>query len=172
MTAAVSAFWISGFLLDEAQNLDLHPLEQIRLLSNIETQTEKLLQILLVGQPELLDKLDGPELRQLKQRVGLRCRILPLTAEQTATPSAPAAGSPGRQTVGSSPMRRSPGSPSTRAGSHASSIRPATIACSSAMRTRSDASITRSSRRPSRISRRASGERPGRVACSTPGGRR
>jgi AAA domain-containing protein len=70
-------------ILDEAQNLDLHALEQIRLLSNFETQTEKLLQILLVGQPELLDKLDRPDLRQLKQRIGLRCRILPLTAEQT-----------------------------------------------------------------------------------------
>ncbi len=70
-------------VLDEAQNLDLHALEQIRLLSNFETQTEKLLQILLVGQPELLDKLDRPELRQLKQRIGLRCRLLPLTADQT-----------------------------------------------------------------------------------------
>jgi general secretion pathway protein A len=70
-------------ILDEAQNLDLHALEQIRLLSNFETETEKLLQILLVGQPELLDKLDRPELRQLKQRIGLRGRILPLTAEQT-----------------------------------------------------------------------------------------
>ena len=70
-------------ILDEAQNLDLHALEQIRLLSNFETETEKLLQILLVGQPELLDKLGRPELRQLKQRIGLRCRILPLTAEQT-----------------------------------------------------------------------------------------
>jgi len=70
-------------ILDEAQNLDLHALEQVRLLSNFETETEKLLQILLVGQPELLDTLDRPELRQLKQRIGLRCRILPLTAEQT-----------------------------------------------------------------------------------------
>jgi general secretion pathway protein A len=69
--------------LDEAQNLSLEVLEQIRLLSNFETQTEKLLQILLVGQPELLDKLDRPELRQLKQRIALRCRILPLTPEQT-----------------------------------------------------------------------------------------
>lgn len=70
-------------ILDEAQNLDLHALEQIRLLSNFETQTEKLLQILLVGQPELLDTLDRPELRQLKQRIGLRCRLLPLTPAQT-----------------------------------------------------------------------------------------
>jgi len=69
-------------VLDEAQNLDLHALEQIRLLSNFETDTEKLLQILLVGQPELLDTLDRPELRQLKQRIGLRCRLLPLTAKQ------------------------------------------------------------------------------------------
>ena len=73
----------SVLVLDEAQNLDLHALEQIRLLSNFETPTEKLLQILLVGQPELLDKLDRPELRQLKQRIGLRCRIPSLTAEQT-----------------------------------------------------------------------------------------
>src|SRR5262249_21936391 len=69
--------------LDEAQNLSLEALEQIRLLSNFETDTEKLLQILLVGQPELLDKLDRPELRQLKQRIGLRCRILPLAMEET-----------------------------------------------------------------------------------------
>ena len=69
--------------LDEAQNLSLDALEQIRLLSNFETETEKLLQILLVGQPELMDKLDRPELRQLKQRIGLRCRILPLAMEET-----------------------------------------------------------------------------------------
>src|SRR6266852_1025457 len=70
-------------ILDEAQNLELRALEQIRLLSNFETHTEKLLQILLVGQPELLDTLVRPELRQLKQRISLRCRILPLTPEQT-----------------------------------------------------------------------------------------
>jgi general secretion pathway protein A len=70
-------------VLDEAQNLDVRALEQIRLLSNFETATEKLLQILLVGQPELLDKLDRPDLRQLKQRISLRCRILPLTGAQT-----------------------------------------------------------------------------------------
>ena len=69
-------------VLDEAQNLDLHALEQIRLLSNFETDTEKLLQILLVGQPELLDTLDRAELRQLKQRISLRCRLVPLTPEQ------------------------------------------------------------------------------------------
>ena len=66
-------------ILDEAQNLDAATLEQVRLLSNFETPKNKLLQILLVGQPELQAKLQLPELRQLKQRVGLRCRISPLT---------------------------------------------------------------------------------------------
>jgi len=70
-------------IIDEAQNLDVATLEQIRLLSNFETPTRKLLQILLVGQPELKNRLDLPELRQLKQRVGLRCHIPPLTLEET-----------------------------------------------------------------------------------------
>jgi general secretion pathway protein A len=69
-------------VIDEAQNLSLETLEAIRLLSNFETTHEKLIQILLVGQPELKDKLNAPELRQLKQRVGLRCHIGPLTAEE------------------------------------------------------------------------------------------
>lgn len=73
----------SVLILDEAQNLDVPTLEQVRLLSNFETPTDKLLQILLVGQPELRAKLDQPELRQLKQRIALRCRITPLTAEET-----------------------------------------------------------------------------------------
>src|SRR5213594_4179632 len=70
-------------IIDEAQNLDAATLEKIRLLSNFETATSKLLQILLVGQPELKAKLDLPELRQLKQRVGLRCQIPPLTPQET-----------------------------------------------------------------------------------------
>ena len=69
-------------MLDEAQNLDPSTLEQIRLLSNFETPTTKLLQILLVGQPELKAKLRLPELQQLKQRVGLRCQIPPLTLKE------------------------------------------------------------------------------------------
>jgi type II secretory pathway predicted ATPase ExeA len=69
-------------IFDEAQNLDPATLEQIRLLSNFETPTEKLLQILLVGQPELKDKLHLPELQQLKQRIGLRCQIPPLAPEE------------------------------------------------------------------------------------------
>jgi general secretion pathway protein A len=70
-------------ILDEAQNLTPDTLEQVRLLSNFETPTHKLLQILLVGQPELRAKLQLPELRQLKQRIGLRCAIRPLTLEET-----------------------------------------------------------------------------------------
>lgn len=70
-------------IIDEAQNLDISTLEQIRLLSNFETATSKLLQILLVGQPELKNKLNLPELHQLKQRLGLRCQIPPLTLKET-----------------------------------------------------------------------------------------
>jgi len=70
-------------IIDEAQNLPSETMEQVRLLSNFETPTTKLLQILLVGQPELRAKLDLPELRQLRQRISLRCQIAPLTAEET-----------------------------------------------------------------------------------------
>ncbi len=70
-------------ILDEAQTLGAPTLEQVRLLSNFETATEKLIQILLVGQPELTAKLRLPELRQLKQRIGLRCRVPPLTPAET-----------------------------------------------------------------------------------------
>ncbi len=72
-------------ILDEAQNLDAATLEQVRLLSNFETPTSKLLQILLVGQPELKAKLALPQLRSLKQRVGLRCRLSPLTGAEAHT---------------------------------------------------------------------------------------
>jgi general secretion pathway protein A len=65
-------------ILDEAQNLEVSTLEQVRLLSNFESPSGKLLQILLVGQPELQTQLDRPELRQLKQRIALRGRIAPL----------------------------------------------------------------------------------------------
>ena len=70
-------------IIDEAQNLSVPTLEMIRLLSNFETASQKLMQILLVGQPELRDKLNLPELRQLKQRIGLRCHIAPLSPEET-----------------------------------------------------------------------------------------
>jgi len=70
-------------VIDEAQNLTVETLEAVRLLSNFETTNQKLMQILLVGQPELRDKLNLPELRQLKQRVGLRCHIASLSPEET-----------------------------------------------------------------------------------------
>ncbi|MGB2662588.1 MAG: AAA family ATPase [Candidatus Acidiferrum sp.] len=70
-------------ILDEAQNLTFPVLEEIRLLTNLETSTDKLLQIVLSGQPELEDKLKLPELRQLRQRIMLRCKTTPLTKEQT-----------------------------------------------------------------------------------------
>jgi len=69
-------------IIDEAQNLDIRTLEQIRLLSNFETHSDKLLQIVLAGQPELRVKLQRPELRQLRQRIGLRCAITPMDGEQ------------------------------------------------------------------------------------------
>lgn len=70
-------------IIDEAQNLSLEALEMIRLLSNLETETFKLLQILLVGQPELLTKLSIPELRQLRQRLQIHAQLIPLDPEQT-----------------------------------------------------------------------------------------
>lgn len=69
-------------VLDEAQNLTVRQLEQVRLLSNLETEKEKLLQIILVGQPELCEKLKLNELRQLNQRVAVRYHILPLGREE------------------------------------------------------------------------------------------
>ena len=70
-------------IIDEAQNLTYPVLEEIRLLTNLETSTEKLLQIVLSGQPELEEKLKLPQLRQLRQRIMLRCRTTPLSEEQT-----------------------------------------------------------------------------------------
>jgi general secretion pathway protein A len=70
-------------ILDEAQNLTFPVLEEIRLLTNLETSTEKLLQIVLSGQSELDEKLNLPQLRQLRQRIMIRCKTGPLTKEQT-----------------------------------------------------------------------------------------
>lgn len=70
-------------ILDEAQNLTFPVLEEIRLLTNLETSTEKLLQIVLSGQSELDEKLNLPQLRQLRQRIMIRCKTSPLTKEQT-----------------------------------------------------------------------------------------
>jgi type II secretory pathway predicted ATPase ExeA len=70
-------------IVDEAQNLSPQMLEEIRLLTNLETSTEKLLQIVLAGQPELEFKLNQPELRQLRQRITLRAKTRQLTIEET-----------------------------------------------------------------------------------------
>ena len=70
-------------IVDEAQNLSDEVLEEIRMLTNLETFTEKLLQIVLVGQPELEAKLKEPHLRQLRQRLTLRAKTHPLTPEET-----------------------------------------------------------------------------------------
>jgi general secretion pathway protein A len=70
-------------IVDEAQGLPLHVLEEIRMLLNLETPHEKLLQIVLVGQPELEERLRRPDLRQLKQRITLRCKTTALTLEET-----------------------------------------------------------------------------------------
>ena len=70
-------------IFDEAQHLSAEFLEQIRVLSNLETEHEKLLQIVLVGQPELLEKISHPSLAQLDQRVSLRCMLSDLNREET-----------------------------------------------------------------------------------------
>ena len=70
-------------IVDEAQNLERDVLEEIRLLGNLEDRYGKLLQIVLAGQPELDRKLDAPDLRQLKQRIVLRCSLRPFTEKET-----------------------------------------------------------------------------------------
>lgn len=70
-------------IVDEAHDLPIETLEELRLLSNLETTEDKLLQIILVGQPELDKKLESTELRQLKQRIALRTQLNALTEQQT-----------------------------------------------------------------------------------------
>lgn len=69
-------------IIDEAQNLDAAALEEVRLLSNLETDTEKLMQIILTGQPELLNLLEQPSLRQLRQRIAVEHHMEPLEPDQ------------------------------------------------------------------------------------------
>ena len=73
----------SVLIVDEAQNLSVDSLEELRMLSNLETDDTKLLQIILVGQTELKKVLSVPELRQLRQRITIHCHLQPLTAEET-----------------------------------------------------------------------------------------
>jgi general secretion pathway protein A len=70
-------------IIDEAQNMPVDTLENLRMLSNLETSTDKLIQIVLIGQPELDDILNKYELRQLKQRIAIRATICPLTREES-----------------------------------------------------------------------------------------
>jgi len=71
-----------ALLIDEAQDLEYSVLEDLRLLSNLETAKEKILQIVLSGQPELAQKLGNPSLRQLRQRIAVSCRLMPLGREE------------------------------------------------------------------------------------------
>jgi len=71
-------------IIDESQNLDPELMEQVRMLSNLETDQHKLMQIILSGQPELKDRLQQPDLRQLRQRVMVHCDLEPLSAMETA----------------------------------------------------------------------------------------
>ena len=79
-----SAGRIVLLVIDEAQNLSLPALEEIRMLSNLETEKSKLLQIVLVGQPDLRDKLDRPELEQLRQRITVSYHLDALDADETS----------------------------------------------------------------------------------------
>jgi general secretion pathway protein A len=74
---------LCAIVVDEAQNLSWELLEEIRLLTNLETSSEKLVQIILSGQPELEEKLRDPSVRQLRQRISLWCRTRPLTSDET-----------------------------------------------------------------------------------------
>ena len=91
LTDALHQFLLANFargrktvlMIDEAQHLGFDVLEQIRLLTNLETDEEKLLQIILIGQPELAEKLARPELRQLNQRITARYNLEPLSRQET-----------------------------------------------------------------------------------------
>ena len=85
---------MTALVIDEAQCLPDELLEEVRLLANIESASEKLLSIVLAGQPELATRLNQPSLRQLKQRIGLRCALAPLDLPETAPTSPRASASP------------------------------------------------------------------------------
>ncbi len=72
-----------AIVIDEAQDLDPQVLEQVRLLSNLETDQHKLMQLILIGQPELAKRLQAPEWRQLRQRIMVHCNLRPLSAPET-----------------------------------------------------------------------------------------
>jgi general secretion pathway protein A len=84
VTARHEAGGLTALVIDEAQSLPHELLEEIRLLANIETETDKLLPVVLAGQPELAERLEHEDLRQLKQRVALRCDLQALDIRETA----------------------------------------------------------------------------------------
>ena len=98
---------VTALIVDEAQALPLELLEEVRLLANIETTTEKLLPVVLAGQPQLAGRLNDPELQQLKQRVALRCELPPLDLQETAAYIAGRIRIAGGDGTRSSPARRS-----------------------------------------------------------------
>jgi type II secretory pathway predicted ATPase ExeA len=75
---------VTAIVIDEAQSLPIQLLEEIRLLANLETNEVKLMQVVLVGQPELAERLNEPGLRQLKQRIALRCTLMAMSLQETA----------------------------------------------------------------------------------------
>ena len=75
---------ITVLIVDEAQSLPFDLVEEVRLLANIETNEQKLLSVIVAGQPEIAARLNDPALRQLKQRIALRCALRPLTVQETA----------------------------------------------------------------------------------------
>jgi general secretion pathway protein A len=84
LAARHSSRMMAALIIDEAQCLPDALLEEVRLLANIESASEKLLSIILAGQPELAARMNHPSLRQLKQRIGLRCSLAALDASETA----------------------------------------------------------------------------------------
>ncbi len=84
VTSRASEDKVLALIVDEAQSLPLELLEEIRLLTNIESSSGRSLAVALVGQPELSTQLNDPRLRQLKQRVALRCELSPLKLSETA----------------------------------------------------------------------------------------
>jgi general secretion pathway protein A len=83
LAARHTAGMMAALIIDEAHCLPDELLEEVRLLANIESASEKLLSIILAGQPELAVRLNQPSMRQLKQRIGLRCSLSPLTLVET-----------------------------------------------------------------------------------------
>jgi putative secretion ATPase (PEP-CTERM system associated) len=82
LVAEYSKSSLPVLIIDEAQNLTPENLEEIRLLSNLEAESSKLLQIILVGQPELRDSIERPDLLQLRQRIGFRCHLASLSSNE------------------------------------------------------------------------------------------